>query len=70
MDPVAAATANHQSWNAALAAVAGGTVEQLEPGTLTYVPTGGGDLEVLYTGEPGAVDEMGRMVDAVLEGAR
>lgn len=67
MDPVAAAAANHQSWNAALAAVAGGWVERSGPGTVTYVPTGGGDLQVLYASEEG---DVGAFADHVLERAR
>ena len=67
MDPITAATVNHQSWAAALAAVAGGTVEPLGSGTMTYLPTGGGDVQVLYTGEG---TEAGRIADRVLERAR
>lgn len=67
MDPIAAAAANHQSWSAALAAVAGGSVERLGSGTMTYLPTGGGDLQVLYVDEQG---EVGGTADRVLEHAR
>ncbi len=67
MDPLPAAAANHQSWNAALAAVAGGTSERLGSGTVTYLPTGGGDLQVLYADEQG---DVGAVVDRVLAQAR
>lgn len=67
MDPISAATRNHRSWSTALAAVAGGTVRELGSGTLAYLPTGGGDLQVLYTDERG---DVGGFVDRVLEQAR
>jgi GNAT superfamily N-acetyltransferase len=67
VDPVSAATCNHRSWSTALAAAAGGTLQELGSGTVAYLPTGGGDLQVLYTGERG---DAGGLVDRVLEQAR
>ncbi len=67
MDPITAATGNHRSWSAALAAVADGTVERLGSGTMTYLPTGGGDLQVLYTDER---PDVGAIADRVLERGR
>ncbi|MGH7918361.1 MAG: GNAT family N-acetyltransferase [Candidatus Dormibacteraceae bacterium] len=64
---VAAAAANHQSWQAALAAVAGGLVQPLGEGTSVYLPTGGGDLQALYAGESA---DPGGLVDRVLASAR
>jgi GNAT superfamily N-acetyltransferase len=70
VDPITAAAVNHQSWSAALAAVAGGTVQPLGSGTVTYLPTGGGDLQVLYADQDGEDAEVGGTVDRVLEQAR